>query len=121
MKSLVFSLCLLISGVVFGNNNSAFYAYYTKIDSGEPWEVLSRTGQHADLVVQLGQGQIVFHRSSSYPPCWKANNGEWYFDEIIPRRGDGPKKRPDKNNIYSFVRLIASTQDFNCRLLAVFP
>jgi hypothetical protein len=111
MKRLVFSVCLLVSGVVFVGNASAYYAYYTKIDTGEPWEALSRTAQHADLVVQLAHGKLVFHRSSSYLPYWETSTGQWYLDEIVPRRGDGSEKRPDKNNIYSFVRLIESTED----------
>ena len=61
--------------------------------------------------MQLKSGKVVFHRSSSYLPYWETENGKWYFDEIIPRSGDGPEKRPDKNNIYSFVRLIESNQD----------
>ena len=94
-----------------GADQENFFAYYTKIDSGEPWEKYSKTAKHADLVVQLKSGRVVFHRSSSYLPYWETENGKWYFDEIIPRSGDGPEKRPDKNNIYSFVRLIESNQD----------
>ena len=48
-----------------------FYAYYTKIDSGQDFEAHSRTAKHADLVVQFGEGEVVFHRSSSYLPYWK--------------------------------------------------
>jgi len=88
-----------------------FYAYYTKIDSGQDFEAHSRTAKHADLVVQLGEGEVVFHRSSSYLPYWKTGAGEFYFEEVIPRTGDGPDGRPDKNNIYSYVRLIHSSDD----------
>jgi len=103
------SVIILISG--FANNAYPFYAYYTKINSGEPWEAHSRTGSHADLIVKLDNGRIVFHRLSSYLPCWETISGKWFVNEIIPRRGDGPEKRPDKNNIYSFVRLIHESQD----------
>lgn len=103
----LFSLLLFISTTLARD----FYAYYTKINSGEPWEAYSRTAQHADLVVQLSQGKLVFHRSSSYLPVWKTDSGQWYVEEIIPRKGDGPEERPDKHNIYSFVRLIESTAD----------
>jgi len=86
-------------------------AYYTKVDSGEDFEKYSKTGLYADIVVEVGSGKVVFWRGSSYLPYWKTANGQWYFDEVIPRRGDGPRERPDKNNIYSFVRLIESTDD----------
>ena len=94
-----------------GFTTPEFYAYYTKIDSGQSWEEHSKTAAHADLVVKLGGGEILFHRSSSYLPSWKTGSGEWYFDELVQRSGDGPETRPDRNNIYSFVRLIHSNED----------
>jgi len=99
--------------ILLGNNSpeTGFYAYYTKIKTPEAWEEHSRTARHADLVVKLGEGEVVFHRSSSYLPYWKTGSGEWYFDEMVPRSGDGTKTRPDKNNIYSYVRLIHSNKD----------
>jgi hypothetical protein len=97
--------------LVVGASSSDFYAYYTKINSGEPWEKYSLTEKHADLVVNLDQGRILFHRATSYLPQWKTESGMWLFDEIISRRGDGPDQRPDKNNIYSYVRLISHNQD----------
>jgi len=104
-----FALALLISAHAYSSDDTEFFAYYTKIEAGEEWENNSRTAKHADLVVKVNDGEIVFHRSSSYLPCWKTSTGTWYFDEIIPRNGDGTDLRPDKNNIYSFVRLIEST------------
>jgi hypothetical protein len=109
MKPMKYLISLLI--LITTTSAQDFYAYYTKINSGEPWEAYSRTGEHADLVVQLSKGRLVFHRSSSYLPVWETDSGQWYVDEIIPRRGDGPEERPDKNNIYSFVRLIESTAE----------
>ena len=88
-----------------------FYAYYTKIDSGEKLEKFSHTGKFADVVVNLGQGKLVFHRSSSYLPYWQTKNGKWYLDQIVKRSGDGPPKRPDKNNLYAFCRIIEDTSD----------
>jgi len=99
---------ITLSGCV---QTRGFFAYYTKIDSGEKWERYSRTGKYTDVVVQLPQGQFVFHRSSSYLPYWQTKKGKWFVPEIIPRRGDGPPKRPDKNNLYSFVRIIESNSD----------
>jgi hypothetical protein len=107
--NLVFALALLHS--VSASSQTNFYAYHTKLNSGEAWEEYSKTGEHADLVVQINEGQIIFHRKSSYLPLWKTNKGEWYFEEIVERDGDGPKHRPDKNNIYSYVRLIHESGD----------
>jgi len=98
-----FALALLISAHAYSSDDTEFFAYYTKIEAGEEWENNSRTAKHADLVVKVNDGEIVFHRSSSYLPCWKTSTGTWYFDEIIPRNGDGTDLRPDKNNIYSFL------------------
>ena len=110
LKSVAFFFFLLYS-FTFADSISNFYAYYTKIETGQPWETYSRTGPYADLVVQLKHGKLIFHRSSSYLPYWKTNSGKWYLEEIIHRHGDGPPERPDKNNIYSYVRLIKNTAD----------
>ena len=89
-----------------------FYAYYAKIDSGEEWEQYSLTGDHADVVVRLGDaGKLVFWRASSYLPFWKGANGMWYLDEIVARGGDGPEERPDRINQYSYVRIIENTPE----------
>ncbi len=108
-KLLLLSMIALILGTAYKVPD--FYAFYTKIDTGQAWEKHSRTSRHADLVVRMGEGEIIFHRSSSYLPYWKTGSGEWYFEEIVPRSGDGPDKRPDGNNIYSYVRLIHSDED----------
>jgi hypothetical protein len=105
MKNLLLlSLFPLILGSAFKNTD--FYAYYTKIDSGQSWEKHSRTARHADLVVRMGEGEVIFHRSSSYLPYWDTGSKLYYFWEMVKRRGDGPEGRPDKNNLYSYVRLI---------------
>jgi ketosteroid isomerase-like protein len=88
-----------------------FYAYYTKIDSGEKFEKYSHAGKYADIVVNLSQGKLVFHRSSSYLPYWQTEKGRWYVDEIVKRSGDGPAKRPDKNNLYAFARIIEDSPE----------
>jgi hypothetical protein len=89
-----------------------FFAYYTKIHNSDPWEEHSRTGEFADLVIQINKTQkVVFNRGSSYLPYLEQDSDKTYFDEIIERSGDGPEERPDKNNIYSFVRLIEGNDD----------
>jgi hypothetical protein len=111
MKKFYLTLFISIAGISISLAQNDFYAYYTKINTGEPWEEHSRTGEHADLVVKLNKGELVFHRATSYLPFWKTDKGKWFVDEIIPRSGDGPEERPDKNNIYSFVRLIHDSPD----------
>lgn len=88
-----------------------FGAYYTKSNSGEEFERYSRTGDHADIIVDLGRdnGKFVFWRASSYLPYWETPGGKWYVDEIVPRKGDGPPQRPDKVNTYSVVKIIENT------------
>ena len=92
-------------------DDSDFYAYYTKVNYGEPWERHSLTSKYADLIIKLPEGHIIFHRSSSYLPKWVTPVGKWNFDEIVERNGDGSDIRPDKNNIYSYVRLIENNSD----------
>ena len=100
---------VIISGTCLGGEE--FFAYYTKIDSGEKFEKDCHSGQFADVVVNLDQGKLVFHRSSSYLPYWETKDGKWYLDEVVKRSGDGTVKRPDKNNIYSFCRIIEDTPE----------
>ena len=111
MKYLFALLIPVLAHQISAQKDPEFFAYYTQIELGEPWEEHSRTASHADLVVNLAEGKVIFHRASSYLPDWNTKSGEWYFEEVIPRKGDGLGKRPDKNNIYSYVRLIESNQD----------
>ena len=107
-------ISMICCAIVFGKSKSStdnFYAYYTKVDSSEDFEKYSRTGEYADIVVKLPQGKLVFHRSSSYLPYWQTEKGKWYADGIIKRSGDGSRQRPDKNNLYSFARIIQNTSD----------
>ena len=91
----------------------AFGAFYSKIDSGEEFEKYSRTGDFADVVVDLGKGQskLVFWRGSSYLPYLETKQGKWYVEEIIPRKGNGGGIMPDKINAYSHVKIIESSAD----------
>jgi len=91
-----------------------FGAYYTKIDSGEEFEKHSRTGNYADIIVDLGEenGKFVFWRGSSYLPYFETvSANKIYVDEIVPRNGDGTEIMPDRTNTYSFVRLIESNEN----------
>jgi len=90
-----------------------FGAFYTKIHSGEDFENYSRTGDFADIVVDLGReaAKLVFWRGSSYLPYLEATEGRWYVDEIIPRTGNGEGLRPDNINAFSHVKIIRSNPD----------
>lgn len=85
-----------------------FGAFYTKMNSGKEFEEYSRTGDYADIVVDLGMDDavFVFWRGSSYLPFLQSPRGKWYVDEIIERRGDGTDLRPDRTNTFSRVHLI---------------
>jgi hypothetical protein len=114
-RMLVFSLAALLMSC---NKNKAldpskdFGAYYTHIVTSDEFEKYSRTGDYADIIVDLGKenGKFVFWRGSSYLPYWETAKGEKvYADEIIPRSGDGSKTMPDKVNSFSVVKIIENT------------
>ncbi len=109
MRAYLLACTVIIFVVPSISASRDFYTYYTKIDSGRDWEKYSRTGKYADIVVQLPQGQFIFHRSSSYLPYWKTEKGSWYVPEIIKRTGDGKPPMPDRHNRYCYVRIIEST------------
>ena len=91
-----------------------FGAYYTKVDSGEEFERVSRTGPEADIVVRgLGEGggRLVFWRGSSYLPYWEVGGEKHFLKELTPRSGDGSASRPDKVNSYSVARIIESSPE----------
>jgi hypothetical protein len=88
-----------------------FGAYYTKLNKGNNWELYSRTGNNSDIIVQLSKpaGKLVFWRGNSYLPYWLTEKGQWDLTEIILRKGDGINPMPDRNNVYSNVRIIENT------------
>lgn len=90
-----------------------FGAFYTKISSGKEFERYSRTGDYADIIVDLGRedAKFVFWRGSSYLPYLETEHGKWYVDEIIPRKGNGEGIMPDKINAYSHVKIIESSEN----------
>ena len=101
--SLVFHQC----GEKSLESREGFFAYYT--DSNQPDEI---TGPFPDVVVNVDEKkQVIFGRETSYLPYLVSENGEFPFGEIIPRSGDGSATRPDKNNIYSYVRIISQSPE----------
>ena len=109
-KRVVILLILLVLTFQTQAQND-FRGYYTKINKGEAWEKYSRTTEHADIIVELNEGKLVFWRGTSYLPCWETENGSWSFEEVIERNGDGTDKRPDKHNTFSHVKLVESSDD----------
>ena len=98
-------------------------AYYTKVNKGESWEKESRTTEHADIVVEVKAGKLLFWRGTSYLPVWETENGSWTVEEIVERKGDGPESRPDDHNTFSSVRIIESGAEkvwINWRYLPTF-
>jgi hypothetical protein len=109
LVSIALSSCTNQNGVQDGD----FGAYYTRLVTGADWELFDRTGEFADIVVDLGsdKGKFIFWRGASYLPYWENASGKKFFvDEIIPRRGDGSDLMPDKVNTYSHVSLIVSSE-----------
>ena len=88
-----------------------FHAYYSRVDSGAPFERFSRTGDDADIIVKLGapEGRLVFWRGSSYLPYWETAQGKWSLEEIVPRTGDGTAVMPDRVNLFSHAELIETS------------
>jgi len=111
MKHHISILFIIMIANCLGGNGSDFFAYHTKINNGAAWEKHSKTAEHADIVVQLDMGRLVFQRATSYLPYWKTNKGQWSVEEIVPRNGDGSQMRPDKNNIFAYARLIENNED----------
>ena len=88
-----------------------FGAYYTALNTGQPWESHSRTGKYADLVARVPQagGELVFWRGNSYLPAWRTHKGQWHLTELIPRSGDGVESMPDRANVYTHVAVVKNT------------
>lgn len=110
LKRVVILLMLLVLAFQAQAQND-FRGYYTRINKGEAWEKYSRTTEHADIVVELDEGKVVFWRGTSYLPYWETENGSWSFEEVIERNGDGTDKRPDKHNTFSHVKLVESCDE----------
>ena len=114
--SFLFGLTLITScnGEKALDPSGDFRAYYTHIITDDEFEIRSRTGDYADIIVDFGEpnGNFVFWRGSSYLPYWETKKGKKIFiDEIVPRTGDGTGMMPDKVNAYSTVKIIGNSSD----------
>jgi hypothetical protein len=109
--SLVITIVVLIVSLQCSQRESigrpGFFAHYTEYGEDD-----AITGPFPDVVVNIDdKKQIVFCRETSYRPFLLTGGYEFLFDEIIPRTGDGTSRRPDKNNIYSYIRIIDQSSE----------
>ena len=91
MKMAVVSACLsVVLATPLAAGQIDFGAYYTQLNTGQPWEAFSRTGKYADIVVQLSKagGKLVFWRGNSYLPYGKTDKAQWDLAEVVTRSGD---------------------------------
>ena len=119
MKTKVVSKSILVTtvfilfqvlGILPLQAQSEFGAYYTHLNSGEPFEDASQTFEYADLVVRLNDTtKFIFWRASSYRPHLDVSGTKYYVDELVATNGDGPGMRFDRVNAYSWVKLVSST------------
>lgn len=115
MKSIAITLlcCIALSGFcqaeVEGPSRTNITGYYTRL----PFDDNGFSGKFADIVIALPQkGQFVFSREYSYQPYWVSAEGkQHHVARLIPRKGDGPKERPDKHNICSNVSIVKRTEN----------
>lgn len=108
---ILFTLIFVFGTNIRGNKEtrSAIEGYYTRL----PFNDSGFTGKFADIVIDLsGKGQFIFSREYSYQPYWVPAGGKRFLvDRLIPRTGDGPKERPDKNNICSNVAIVEKSNE----------
>jgi len=98
-----------------------FGAYYTKLKYYAQWDVLWRTGDYSDIVVQFDEHpiKVMFWRGSRSSPCWVTENGKWMADQSreVGSNWGAPRPREevptgccehmsDAQCRYSHVRLI---------------
>jgi len=112
--SVITRIIFLAAVILFSLNtvafsqSSNFYAYYTRLD----YKDNNNTGKYADIVVNVNNnGKLVFSREYSYLPYWEVNDSKQFVENIIPFKGDGPSKRPDRINKCSYVRVIENTDE----------
>ena len=101
-------ILLLFAGCSdYADTEVDFNAYYTNYDDAD-----KISGEFADIVIRFpDQKKFVFSRASSYLPFLIHGDKKAYVDEIVPRKGDGEGLRFDKTNIYSYVRIIRSSEE----------
>jgi hypothetical protein len=95
-----------------------FGAYYANLKFEDMWDAPRRVGPDSSVVVRFDQfpTRFVFWQGTNYIPAWVTENGKWYTDEFMETGGSpgcplGEDCEPmsDKQNRYSHVRIIEST------------
>jgi hypothetical protein len=89
-----------------------FGAFYTCIHSTEEFEKHSRVREHPDIVVDIGKGSMTFNfwRGASYLPYLESSHGRWYVEDLTGRKGDGSGLMTDRNNTFSHVKIVSSSE-----------
>ena len=94
-----------------------FKAYYTCYGEGD-----DITGPYADIVIRFPDEKLfVFSRETSYIPFLSYQKDKWPVPRIIERKGDGDETRPDRDNIYSYARIIKNAPEEVIVHLRYFP
>jgi hypothetical protein len=89
---------------------NSFFAYYTHLASGEAFEKYSRTGEYADIVVNITpRERLVFWRGAGYLPYLETDLDKWPVEELVPRSGDGSETMPDAVNMFSHVAIVENS------------
>jgi hypothetical protein len=95
-----------------------FGAFYTTLKYDDMWDDPRRVAPNSDVVVRFDQAPIrmVFWQGTNYGGDWVTENNKWYTDEFLETGGkiDCPggedcEPMSDKENRYSHVRIIEST------------
>ncbi len=103
----LFVLIMALSGMCHAQD---FYAYYTRLDSGNSWENNEHVGDNADVVVNLAANQqFYFWRASSYRPRWVTGSGNAYVNQLFSVSGDGSGIKWDKWNRHAHAKIISES------------
>jgi hypothetical protein len=94
-----------------------FKAFYTCYGEGD-----DISGPYADIVIHFPDEKLfIFSRETSYMPFLSYRKDKWPVSRIIERKGDGDAIQPDKDNIYSYARIIKNSQEEVIIHLRYFP
>ncbi len=75
---MVLMICLVLD--TDARDEGFFFAFYTRIDSGEEFEKDARVGRYADIIVQVAPGlEVVFWRGTSYLPFLHSGDRKPHF------------------------------------------
>jgi hypothetical protein len=96
-----FAAILLASATVV--EAASFGAYHGLVDGRKP--LPNGGGRFADIIVTVGQNQLVFSRANGYRPQWRVGTSRYDVDRI------GGQVDRDRNNAYTYARLLKNEKD----------